>query len=234
LWTPGGERFTHQLLEQPFDTDNGYAYGLRVAYRLYESEIPLFQYWIDGLPGERRSHEVNLSDRQVTFNEVATGLREIRDPVGACLRNMPYDLAPIGDSALLLAVTDTDASPSETPFFLHIWTPPFPSVTPPQPAQPLASVLVRIGEMLNSPDAQRLGRISHRDGKFLASLRYTSRSTSMVDDFMTPEVPFRVKAYSISGAIWPQLMVLSTQRDMAPFLEEEFFYMAPTEPTRGR
>ena len=106
----------------------------------------------------------------------------------------------------------------------------------------LVTVVVRIGEMLttlgspeNRPvsgvrDGQRIGRISHRDGKFFASIQYDHHSTSMVDEFLTPEVPFRVKMYGFSGAIWPQIMVLSTKQDMTPFLKEEYFTVAPSEP----
>src|SRR6185436_5492957 len=110
--------------------------------------------------------------------------------------------------------------------------------TPPQLAAGLETVVVRIGEMLVTPGeadkmangkrmGQRLGRISHRDGKFYASIRYDYRSTSMVDEFMTPEVAFAVKMYGFSGAIWPQFMVLTTKQDMMPFLKEEFFKAAP-------
>jgi len=57
-----------------------------------------------------------------------------------------------------------------------------------------------------------------------------AQTPTHVHDYKTPEVPYPVKRYGFSGAIWPQIMVLSTKQDMTPFLKEEFFTAALAEP----
>ena len=237
IWTPGGKRFTEALYGNSQVAHIGFhsttGFSSRVSYSLYQSEGPVLAYWIRN---EIR-HLVELAKQNLTYADVAKSLHEVRDPTGVCLRNTTYDLAPIGDSALLLAVTDTAEPPPETSFFLHIWQPPLQR----EPARLFECIAVRIGEVLITPGepgknagnkltGQRVGKISQRDGKYHASLQYSAGSTAMLNEPMTPEMPIAVSMHLISaGSMWPQFMLLSTKKDMTPFLKEEFFKPATAE-----
>jgi tRNA A-37 threonylcarbamoyl transferase component Bud32 len=219
LWTPGGARLSH-----PLEPIRG-GYPLRVAFRLHGGERPALRYWIDGLP-EKKEGTIELASRSLTFDAVARELRETRDPAGACLRGEPYDLMPFGDSALLMAVTDGTEPPAASSWFLHFFRPTYQTPPPPPAALALDTAPVRIGEMLAVPDGaagqnQHLsGRVSQRAGRFHVRLQYQRGISSViVDDVLTPEIPYTRGMYVVvAGGISAVTVVLSRQKDMAPFL----------------
>ena len=159
-------------------------------------------------------------------------MREIRDPSGKCLRDVPLDIGFVNDRPLLLAVTFTPELPVTPPLYLHIWSPTL-YTTPPTMPRGLDSVVVKIGEILTTPgqpqqyrqgvkEGQRLGRISQRDGGFCGNLQYDfGTSTAMLNDTLVLEQPVYVKNYSMSGGIFPVVMVLSEHGDMTEFLRRQ-------------
>jgi serine/threonine protein kinase len=240
LWTPGGAQLSHPV--EP--TRDGYP--LRVAFRLHGGERPALRYWIDGLP-EKKEGIIELASRSLTYDAAARELREARDPAGACLRGEPYDLMPFGDSALLMAVTDGPEQPAASSWFLHFFRPTYQTHPPLPAALALDTVPLRIGEMLAVPngvagkDPHLSGRVSQRAGRFHARLQYQREISSViVDDTLTPEVPYTRGMYVVvAGGISPVTVVLSQQKDMTPFLTNAApawgaVIEEPTEPTANR
>ncbi len=240
LWVPGGARLSHAVA--PIRD----GYPLRVAFRLHGGERPALRYWIDGLPAKKEGI-IELASRSLTYDAAARELRESRDPVGACLRGEPYDLTPLGDSALLMAVTDGTVPPAASAWFLHFFRPTYQTPPPLPAALALDTVPVRIGEMLAMPDGATgqdphlSGRVSQRAGRFHVRLQYQRGISSViVDDVLTPEIPYTRGMYVVvAGGISSVTLVLSRQKDMTPFLTNAApawgeVIQEPAHPTANR
>jgi hypothetical protein len=212
---------------------DGTSYFRKVAYEALESGgqsgAAVFTYRIIAGPGEKEvTKTVELwNHRHIGYDDFAKGLRGIQDPSGTCLRGVPLDLTPVGDEALLMEVTETPAVSQVSPWIMHIWHPTYPSK--PELPSGLMTMPVQIGYLIttsgdsknggNPPDGQKVGRISQRDGKFVAHLSFQyGSSTTGFDGALIPEraVDFDMRAFS--GAVWPVVGVLTTNRDMMPFL----------------
>ncbi len=231
LWHyEGGKPMVAPLLPSP----DGASYCRKVAYDARESGgqfgDAVFTYQFIAGPGEKEQSEtVELwNHRHISYDDFAKGLREIQDPTGMCLRAVPLDLAPLGDEAFLIEVTDTPEPPRPPHWALHIWHPTY-SCGPTLP-RGLATTGAQIGYLIttggdshnkvNPPDGQKVGRISQRDGKFIAYLDYTfGSSTTGFSGIITPECPvdFNTRV-TFASAVFPVVGVLTQERDMMPFL----------------
>lgn len=210
----------------------GTSYFRKVAYEARESGgqsgAAVFIYRIIAGPGEKElTRTVELwNHRHISYDDFAKGLRGIQDPSGTCLRGVPLDLAPVGDEALLMEVTDAPRLQQSAPWILKIWRPTYHGRT--RLPEELVSLPVQVGYMIttpgaasnraNPPDGQKLGRISQRSGKLVAHLQYQYGSLSVYDGELTLERPFEFDVRAFSGAIFRVVGVLTTQRDSMPFL----------------
>lgn len=222
LWNYyGDDPLVAPLLPGP----EGTSYFRKVAYEAREaggqSGAAAFTYRIIAGSGEKEPTEtVELWDhRHISYDDFAKGLRGIEDPSGACLRGVPLDLTPLGDEALLMEVTDTPAVSREMPWVLHIWHPTYPSR--PELPSGLETLGVQIGYLITTPssDGQKLGRISQRDGKFIAHLSYNyGSSTSGLNGAIIPERAVNFDVRGFCSVVMPVAGVLTTNQDMMPFL----------------
>lgn len=219
LWHyEGDDPLVAPLLPNP----EGTSYFRKVAYEARESGgqsgAAVFSYRFIAGPGEKElSETIELwNHRHISYDDFAKGLRDIQDPSGKCLRGVPLDLAPLGDEAFLMEVTDTPARPRPPQWVFHIWHPTYPG----QPKLPscVARGGVRIGYLIEvGDDNQKLGRISQRDGKFIAHLKFEYGSSNGFDGAITPECPVDFEANAFSGFVLRVVGVL-TESDAMPFL----------------
>lgn len=212
---------------------DGTSYFRKVAYEARESGgqsgAAVFIYRIIAGPGEKEvTKTVELwNHRHIGYDDFAKGLSGIQDPSGICLRGVPLDLTPVGNEALLMEVTETPAVSQVSPWIMHIWHPTYPSR--PELPSGLMTMPVQIGYLITAPgdpenrvdppDGQKVGRISQRDGKFVANLTFKYGSTTTgFDGALIPEraVDFDMRAFF--SAIHSVVGVLTTNRDMMPFL----------------
>jgi hypothetical protein len=201
----------------------GTSYFRKVTYEARESGgqsgAAVFTYRIIAGAGEQEMTEtVELwNHRHISYDDFAKGLRGIQDPSGICLRDVPLDLTPVDDEALLMEVTET-ATVCQVSWVLHVWHPTYPSK--PELPSGLATMGVRIGCLIaDSRDGgQKVGRISQRDGKFVANLRFDYGSVSGFDGVLIPEHAFDFEVRAFSGVLFPVNGVLTKNQDMMPFL----------------
>ncbi len=221
LWHyEGGKPMVAPLLPSP----DGASYCRKVAYEARESGgqsgDAVFTYRFIAGPGEKELGEtVELwNHRHISYDDFAKGLREIQDPTGKCLRAVPLDLAPLGDEAFLMEVTDTPARPRPHQWAFHIWHPTYPGGNTQLPSS-VAEAGVRIGYLITAQnDNQKLGRISQRDGKFIAHLKFDYGSSNGFDGVITPECPVEFEAHAFSGFVLRVFGVLTEEPEAMPFL----------------
>ncbi|WP_341403388.1 serine/threonine-protein kinase [Luteolibacter soli] len=220
LWADGLDPLIVPLLPDA----SGKGYRRNLFYSVGKAERPQLNYQVitDNTQKEAKD-AVDLANQHITFDKIAKNFREIADPVGKCLRNVPLDLVHLGDyfdtGSLWLAVSDSDAPLQPEQWYLHIWHPTYYSEPPSLPAG-LLTHGITIGAMIKSND-QTVGRISQRDGRFMADLAFSRGSTSYFKGELKPEVPLEPTGVAFSGAIWPVRFVLTKKSEVIPFLEEQ-------------
>jgi hypothetical protein len=210
---------------------DGKSYQRTVVYEARDSKGGVFSYRIVPGPGEEeRSATLELWNwRHVSYDEFVKGMRDAGDPSGRCLRGVALDLVPVQTEALLMAVTDGPKMSQAAPWLLHIWHPTYHGSELPTALEQLS---VQVGYLIttpgdtssktNPPSGQKVGRISQRDGKLVAHLRYDfGTSSSGYDTEVTPEQPFKLEPRAFSGGIWPVVGVLSKEGDTMPFLLDQ-------------
>jgi len=228
LWHYYGDKgLNAPLLPAP----DGKSYQRTIIYEARDTKGGVFSYRIVPGPGEvERATTVELWNwSHVSYGEFAKGMRDAGDPSGRCLRGVPLDLVPFQTEALLMEVTDGPEMSQMAPWSLHLWHPTYYSMTKLPTA--LEQLSVQVGYLIttpgetssktNPPSGQKVGRVSQRDGKLVAHLRYEFGSSSGYDKEVTPEEPFKLEVRAFSGAIYPVVGVLSKEDDATPFLLDQ-------------
>ena len=225
---PGFVHLSHDegvdpLVAPLLPSPEGNSYFRKVTYEVRESGgqsgAAVFTWRFIAGPGEKElSETVELwNHRHISYDDFAKGLREIQDPTGKCLRAVPLDLAPLGDGAFLMEVTDTPVRPRTPLWSFCIWHPTY-SIGGTQLPSGVAGAGVKIGHLIET-DHQKLGRISQRDGKFIAHLTFDYGSYSGFDGEITPECPVDFEVRLAVGVEFPVVGVLTQEEgNMMPFL----------------
>lgn len=220
FWADGHDPMVVPMLPEA----SGKSYRRNLIYSVGKAERAVLHYRVITDNTQKEAEQaVDLANRHITFDQMAKSFREVADPVGKCLRNVPLDLVPLGDHAgsgsLWIAVSDTDAPLHPDPMYLHIWHPTYHTDPPALPAG-LATDVANIGEIMSHGD-KKIGRISQRDGRFMADLEFSHGSISYFKGELTPEVPVEPTGFAFSGAVWPVRFVLTRKPEVISFLEAQ-------------
>ena len=196
-------------------------YRRNLFYVVSEAERPVLHYSVVTDNTQPKAEgSVDLANRHVSYEMISTSMRQIADPSGKCLRNLPLDLLHVGDAALLIAVTDDEKMPPPENFYLHLWHATY-YTTPPKLPAGIDTMVPRIGCLIYG-QGQNPGRISQRDGRLMADINYNfGTSQGSYRGPMVLEQPVDPQGYGFSGAICRFRLVLSKQPEVTPFLQKQ-------------